>query len=121
MSAIGAAWWHRDRLTRVRADVVADAYGNPTRDWPNAVRAELPGEWRVQPMPGVDVDTAETLPRDGLDRSRRAYGPLDADVLATDRIEWDGETWVISGEIGRHRSPTGAIDHTVMTLTRMEG
>jgi hypothetical protein len=116
----GVFVWHRDVLVRVRAPVVDDPYGNPVRDWDAATSTDLSG-WRVQPVQGSRQNTADTLPRDGLERRQRAFGPPDADVLRTDRIEWQGETWIVDGDVDRWRSPTGRLAHTELILQRMEG
>jgi hypothetical protein len=112
--------WHTDTLVRVRAPEVTNEYGDPERDWDAATSTPLAG-WRVQPMQGSRVNVADTIPRDGLDKRRRAFGPYDADIQTTDRIEWDAATWTIEGDIDRWRSPTGALAHTEVILARMEG
>lgn len=112
--------WHTDTITRLRAPLVANDYGDPERDWSAATSTPLSG-WRVQPMQGSRVNVADTLPRDGLDRRHRAFGPYDADVEPTDRIQWQGTTWRIDGDVDRWRSPTGALAHTELILARMEG
>lgn len=112
--------WFGDTITRVRAPLVDNAYGDPERDWGAAERTALTG-WRLQPMDGARVTDADTLPRDGLDIRRRAFGPAGADVLTTDRIEWEGATWRVEGDVSRWRSPTGALAHTELILARMEG
>jgi hypothetical protein len=112
--------WHNDTIIRLRAPLVNDPYGNPVWDWDNATSTPLAG-WRVQPMQGSRVSAAETIPREGLERGRRLFGPYDADVLTTDRIEWDGVVWSIDGDVDRWRSPTGALAHAEIILTRMEG
>ncbi|NJQ04289.1 hypothetical protein [Streptomyces lonarensis] len=116
----GVFGWHRDTLTRLRAPETTDTYGNPTRDWSAAGRLEMPG-WRVQPMQGSRATAAETIPREGLARMRRCFGPPGADVLTTDRVEWQGETWRIEGDVDLWRSPTGRLDHTELIISRMEG
>ncbi|ONK09439.1 hypothetical protein [Streptomyces sp. MP131-18] len=112
--------WFRDSVTRVRAPLVTNPYGDPVRDWASAVRTTLTG-WRVQPVQGSRQTAAETIPRDGLERNRRAFGPIGADIETTDRIEWAGVTWVIDGDVDRWRGPTGRLAHTEILLTRMEG
>lgn len=112
--------WHTDTITRIRAPLVTSPYGDPERDWDAATSTPLSG-WRIQPMQGSRVNVADTLPRDGLDRRHRAFGPFASDVLTTDRIEWQGETWRIEGDVDRWRSPTGSIAHTELILARMEG
>ncbi|MFB7900035.1 hypothetical protein ACFC1B_27335 [Streptomyces xiamenensis] len=112
--------WHRDTLVIIRAPIVTDPYGNPRRDWAAATRTPLPG-CRVQPVQGSRVNASDTIPREGLDRRRRVFAPLAADIESTDRIEWAGETWVIEGDVDRWRGPTGAVAHTELILSRMEG
>lgn len=112
--------WFRDSIVRVRAPLVTGPYGDPERDWEAAERTPLTG-WRVQPVQGSRQTAAETIPRDGLERSRRAFGPIGADIEQTDRIEWAGATWGIDGDVDRWRGPTGRLAHTEMLLTRMEG
>lgn len=116
----GVFRWHRDVLTRVRAPLADDVYGNPVRDWTAAVRTDLPG-WRVQPVQGSRANAADSVPRDGLERNRRAFGPPGVDLEQTDRIEWQGDTWLIDGDVDRWRSPTGRLAHIEIMLTRMEG
>ncbi|MBL3808517.1 hypothetical protein ACFWFV_14060 [Streptomyces diastaticus] len=112
--------WHRDTIVRVRAPMATDPYGNPRRDWANAERTPMPG-WRVQPVQGARQTAAETIPREGLERSRRLFGPISADIESTDRIEWQGEVWVIDGDVDRWRGPTGRLAHTELLMQRMEG
>lgn len=113
--------WYVDTIVRLRAPLVPDGYGDgQLRDWGQAVSTPLTG-WRVQPVQSARAMTAETIPRDGLDRSRRAFGPYDVDLVQTDRIEWAGAVWVIDSDIDQWRGPTGRIAHTEILLTRMEG
>lgn len=112
--------WHTDTVIRVRAPLVSNDYGDLERDWAAATSTPLAG-WRVQPMQGSRVNVADSLPREGLDRRQRAFGPYDTDMLTTDRVEWQGETWVVDGDVDRWRSPTGALAHTELVLARMEG
>ena len=112
--------WHTDTIVRIRAPLVTSPYGDPERDWGAATRTDLTG-WRIQPVQGSRVNVADTLPREGLDRRQRAFGPYDADIETTDRIEWQGVTWVVDGDVDRWRGPTGRIAHTEMVLARMEG
>ncbi|MEV6102621.1 hypothetical protein [Nocardia sp. NPDC051981] len=112
--------WFRDTVVRLRAPLVTDAYGNRVRDWAAAGRVPMSG-WRVQPVQGTRLKTAETIPREGLERMRRAFGPHGADVVRTDRIEWAGSVWEIDGDVDPWRGPSGRIAHIELMLTRVEG
>lgn len=112
--------WHTDTITRIRAPMATDSYNNPVRDWGNAVETPLTG-WRVQPVQGSRRNVADTIPRDGLEKRRRAFGPPGVDLLPTDRVRWKGVVWVIDGDVDAWGSPTGQLAHTEVMLVRMEG
>lgn len=85
----------RDRVTRLRAPLVRDAYGNETRDWDGAAELGLPAA--VGPM-----STAEDVDDQQRTTTRwRIILPPSVDVEATDRIRWDGFTFEVDGEVER--------------------
>ena len=45
----------------------------------------------------------------------------DADIKKGDRIQWNGETYEIDGEVFHTKSPTGRVSSTRCTLVRWEG
>lgn len=86
---------------RVRAPLVTDRYGAEIRDWDNAVRSPLT-RLSIQPA-GSSEATGErpTLLITGWrvisDRGVRL------DLLATDRVEADGLSLEVNGEVGHFR------------------
>lgn len=53
--------------------------------------------------------------------SRTLRAMYDADIRAGDRVEWNGETYEVDGEVFHTKSPTGRVSSTRCTLTRWEG
>ena len=52
---------------------------------------------------------------------RTLRAPYDADIMAGDRIVWNGETYEVEGEVYHTKSPTGRVSSTRCTLVRFEG
>lgn len=103
-------------VTRVRAAVTTDAYGNRVLNWdsPGVSRAPIDG-CRVQP-----VDSSEyTIDSERITTRWWWRGPYDADLTGLDRIEHDGLTFSVDGDVTRHRSPTGFLDHAECFLRRV--
>jgi hypothetical protein len=78
-------------VTRLRAPMVADAYGNLVPDWGNAARLELPA--RVQQASQQE----DTLDRDQQTAIFVVFLPPGADVTGSDRLEWAGRTLELVG------------------------
>lgn len=110
--------FERDTVTRVRAPLVTDEYGQPTsqRDWTAATRTDING-CGMQPLPGY----AYTLDRDAVVTRWRLVAPPDADLVSTDRIEWGGSTYEVDGDVESWSSPTGNLAHIKALLTRRSG
>lgn len=85
----------RDSVVRRRAPLIAGGYGTQVRDWPNATSVTYPAE--VQPVSSTEdvVDQQRTITR-----WRLWLAPTD-DLAATDRIEWDGGTYEVDGDVER--------------------
>lgn len=103
-----------DTVTRRRAALVAGPYGSQTLDWPNATSVVYRAE--VQPVSSTEdvVNQQRTVTR-----WRLFLGP-DADLLATDRIEWDGGTFEVDGEVERWKR-RGVLHHLEAVLMRVQG
>lgn len=100
-------------LTLLRAPVTTDAYRNEVRDWDNPVRTLVSG-CSVQPA-GSDEYVVD---RESVTVRLRAFLPGLPDVDATDRAEFDGDTYYIDGV-----EPWGfePLSHTDLLLRRVSG
>lgn len=99
-----------DSVTRRRAPLVSSGYGNQTRDWAAATSQSYAA--RVSPVSSTE-DVVEQ-PRT-LTRWKCTVGP-EADLAATDRVEWGGATYEIDGDVERHKSPRGLHHQTVILM-----
>jgi hypothetical protein len=99
-----------ETLARLRAATVMD-HGSPVQDWGNPDVADLPG-WSLQP----GSPTEDLVHREAVRVDWTAYGPYDADVLATDKIRLPSGDYSVIGEPERWKSPTGRISSTKLLL-----
>jgi hypothetical protein len=98
-----------------RPSVVPADYGNGTKlDYSNVVGTRV-DECSVQPAPSDEY----AVDRDSITTRLIVFAPLSADIKATDRIEWSGETYDIDGDVLRWEF--GALSHLVVNLRRSEG
>ena len=108
-----------DSVVIVRAGYRVDKYGNESseRDWANAVRTPVTGV-SVQP----DVSEEETGDRRTVTTGWRLFTPMgrDLDLLPTDRVEYDGMTLEVDGEVARFRVG-GRVHHVEARLKRVIG
>ncbi len=82
-----------DSITRQRAGVADDGYGNQVHDWSSPASVTYPAE--VQPLSGTeDVDDQQRT-----DTRWRLWLPPDADLVATDRVVWEGDTYEVDGDV----------------------
>lgn len=83
-----------------RATVAEDEYGNDQRDWATATSTTVTG-CSVQPVLGAEV----TVGRETVVSRWQVWAPDGTDLLATDRVEWDGSTYDVDGEVQRWGFP----------------
>lgn len=106
-----------DTATRLRGVVADDPYSGESTEisWDDPSRLVLAGS-SVQPEQGSE----ETFNRDMVTSRWRLwhYNP-DADVLARDRVEYDGDVYEIDGEVQRWRHRR--LGHMTCLLKRVEG
>ncbi|MGW5019347.1 hypothetical protein [Streptomyces cacaoi] len=107
-----------DSVIRWRAVEVTDKYGNKTLVW-DAV------EGRVT-YKGVSVQPDSSSKELG-DRNIRITGlklitprGKDIDLLATDRVIFEGKTYEVDGEVGRYRFG-GRVHHVEARLVAFDG
>lgn len=104
-----------DSVTRRRAPLTSAGYGNQTRDWTTATSQAYPAWVSVVSSTEEVVGQPRTLTR-----WKCTVGP-DADLAATDRIEWDGSTYEIDGDVERHKGPRGLHHQTVILMRAATG
>lgn len=86
-------------------------------DWSNVSTAVING-CSVQPADArLSQDGRVLGTTDGL----TVYMPADADVLAGDRIQYDGLTYIIDGVPRHWPSASGRLDHILLNLERWAG
>lgn len=88
-----------------------DGYGNAEPDWAGASRTTVAG-CSVQPIVGAE----ETIGRETVVSRWELFAPDSAALLATDRVEWDGDTYDVDGEVQRWDFPP--LSHLVALLRR---
>jgi len=107
-----------ETVTRLRAPLVADRYGNLVPDWDNPDRLNI-SDCGVAPRTS-DEETEQG--RQGVIVGIAVYAPAGADILPSDRVEVRGQVWEVVGEVADWRSPfTGWNPGIVVNLRRMEG
>ncbi|HEY9370370.1 hypothetical protein [Streptomyces sp.] len=106
-------------ITIVRPATVTDEYGNEQDDWgPGATRIPVDGV-NVQPQGGSVEDTDD---RQVTVTGWRLYTPrrMDLDLRETDRIESDGMTLQVTGEVARWPAPGGGVHHIEADLKEVD-
>lgn len=110
---------HGETVTRIRAPVTTDRYGNEVRDWPHATSTPYPGCGIAQGAAGTETVTAD---RDVVITDLVVYMPISTDVTASDRLEVRGHTYEIVGTPFAWRNPfTGRTFGLVVGANRAEG
>jgi len=109
---VGFPSFARDSVIRLRAALVSD-HGALVPDWDNVTEAVLDG-WLLQP--GASLE--DLTNRAGVSIEWTAYGPYDADVIASDRIRLPSGDYSVIGEPERWKSPTGRLNAMKVLLQR---
>lgn len=83
-------------VVRLRGVETTDGYNNEIIDWSNPDQAVIPG-CSVQPEAAAEfTDTREQV----LSRWR-LWAPPDADIIHTDRVQVDGDVFIVDGSVQR--------------------
>ncbi|MEU1761675.1 hypothetical protein [Micromonospora sp. NPDC005652] len=85
----------------LRAPLTDGPYGNQERDWTQA-QSTISRGWAFAPR-GGDEQQAPGIP--AVIVGLTGYGPPDADITPTDRMEVRGQVYEVVGEVGLWRSP----------------
>ncbi|MEU0808795.1 hypothetical protein [Streptomyces sp. NPDC005970] len=115
-----------DSVERVRAGTKTDRGGNTVPDWTSATRTTI-GQLNIQPAsagaPGASSEI-QTPERDAVISGWRVQSEPGAwpDITPADRIEWNGMTLEVDGEVGRWPDPLdGSPHHIEFTMKRATG
>lgn len=105
----------RTEITRLRAPLVSDGYGNQRPDWTSPASQVFGVHWSAQSVSEVVGDVPQTVTRIKL------FGWPPFDLEATDRIVGpDGNTYEVDGDVMRSYHPrTGALHHIRAFLRRV--
>ena len=106
----------RDSVTVKRAPT-ATKNGAEYRDWDRATSAIISNVQITAQATSRDFEGRVTQVSD----RRTLRAKYDADIQPGDRIEWNGDTYEVDGEVFHTKSPTGRISTTRCTLVRWEG
>lgn len=93
----------------LRATVTEDAHGNPIRNWGSATETTVTG-CSVQPIVGDEA----TVGRDTIVSRWTLYAPDGVDLVASDRVRYDGAVYDVDGEVQRWGFPP--LSHLVALL-----
>lgn len=99
---------------RLRGDEVADEWGGKRFDWTDPDRKKITG-CQFQPLAGEEFNEG----RDALVTRWEWHGPVNADVLYTDRLEYEGDVYEVDGSVGIFRGL--GLDHKHAICKRGEG
>lgn len=107
-----------ETVTVLRAPLIANRYGGQVRDWTSAVRTDVDG---VSIQPGAS--TEDVRDRELLTNTFTLFTTRgrDIDLLATDRVEWNGVILQVVGDPNRWTAPGGGVHHVEATLRQVAG
>lgn len=106
-----------DTITVSRAPVITER-GSTIYDWSQAQAHQI-DHCSVQPAgSGLTLGEARVLNTNIL---QTVYLPPDADIQAGDKITWQNIDYAIDGEPLHWTSPTGLLDHIVVSLIAWKG
>ena len=108
--------WAIDTVTRLRSTVTVER-GTTYPDWTNACKVAISG-CSMQPA-GTSLSQDGRI--QGITDGYTCYMPPGSDVMAGDRIQYNGNTYTINGEPRIWNSPTGSVSNIVLNLERWEG
>lgn len=105
---------YADEVTVVRAPAAEGPYGSDDRDWSTASRTVTVAT--VQPLSSSE----DTVEQERTVTRWRVFLPPDADVHAADRVEWDGVSYEVDGDVERWKR-RGVLHHFELVMRRVTG
>lgn len=107
-----------ETVTVLRAPLVGNRYGGHVRDWTTPSRTDVDGV-SIQPT----VSTEDVRDRELLVNTYTLFTSRgrDIDLLATDRVEWNGTVLQVVGDPNRWPAPGGGVHHVEATLRAVTG
>ena len=108
--------WMTDTVIRIRPEE-KEVRGSTVPDWDNTNDLAI-GSCSMQPATTSLNEDGRVL---GLVDGYTLYAPISADIIAGDRIAFDGQTYAINGDIRKWQSPAGNMAHLVVNLMRYSG
>lgn len=107
-----------ETITVLRAPLTGNRYGGQIRDWTAPARTEVVGV-SIQPA----NTTEDVRDREQLVNTWSLFTPrgIDLDLLATDRVEWNGRILQVVGDPNRWPAPGGGVHHVEATLKEVTG
>ncbi|MEW2578346.1 hypothetical protein [Streptomyces syringium] len=107
-------------LVRVRAGTKTDRGGNTVPDWSETDRVTIS---RVSVQPNLQTEATDPTRTVAVTGWRVLSEPgTDADIRAEDRIEWNGMTLEVQGEVARWAEfQHGGTHHIEFVMTRVTG
>ena len=105
----------RDTVTRIRSGT-KDVRGSIIPDWENATTKDISG-CSMQPASTSLTEDGRVL---GISDRYTLFAPTGADIIAGDRIQFDGKVFTIDGDV-RVQPSAMQLDHLEITLKRYQG
>lgn len=111
--------WH-EQVTVLRPGITTDRGGNEVKDWSNPTRTDV-DQLSIQPETQTEAGDATRLVVTGRWQVISAPGTA-PDVRASDRIEWNGQTFEVDGDVAPWPGPDpGSTHHVEFILSRATG
>ncbi|GAA3473889.1 hypothetical protein GCM10018965_084420 [Nonomuraea roseola] len=114
---------YRDAVTVLRAELVTSGYGQG-RDWANAQTVYTALTASVQPAGARDATGRkpdEDLSRETAIHTHRVYTPGQADIRASDRVQYGGQLYEVVGSPWVWAPVTGSPAYTLALIRRVDG
>jgi hypothetical protein len=106
-----------DEFDVLTATEVTDRYNNKTKSWDNPTRVAVSGV-HVQPL-GTQED--EALGSGSTTETYQAFYGAESVLTASNRVEWESDTYEVVGEPERWPDPFGGLAYKRAVLRRIRG